>query len=77
MDCAEKRDLQRKCSANWDAYAEYAGAIKQLTTPGTHLTVMTSTMEAFFRKSPSYVKARNEYHESVRALEQHLVQHRC
>ena len=77
MDCSEKRVLQQKCEAAWNAYADYAGAIKELTTSGARPTVLTPPMAAFFGKSPDYIKARHEYHECVRVLEQHMVHHRC
>jgi hypothetical protein len=73
MNCSEKTDLQRKCNTAWNAYAEYAEAVNRLALR-RNLKALTPPLAAIFRKRCHFT---NAYHESVRALEQHLIRHRC
>jgi len=69
MSCSEKTDLQQQCNAAWIAYADYAGLLKGLAL-GTTLKKLTPP-------SSDFMKAWLDYHESVRALDEHLIRHRC
>lgn len=69
MHCAEKEELQRKCTAAWDAYAEEArkagmperAAISELVA-GRHLAAL---------------RLRGEHGSASRELSLHLTRHRC
>jgi hypothetical protein len=87
MQCPEKKDLQARCTAAWDAYAAEAerngfsitrnGAIQYPSIS----EVMARAVDPAGRVPPanyaSVIRLRGEHLTASRELSRHLTQHRC
>jgi hypothetical protein len=70
MLCPDKKELQRKCSAAWDAYAaEIARIADHRAAP--------SISELVADRSMAVLRLRGEHLKASLELSQHLTRHRC
>ena len=90
MDCAEKKDLQRKCTAAWEAYEEAVRSSGLSIAPGgsvsksicdvAKLGLLMNPQTVQGVLSPEIfaaIRLRGEHLESSQDLSRHLRNHRC
>ena len=70
MRCAEKEELQRKCTAAWDAYAAEVGKSYGAARPPAISELVAGGYSFALRRRGEHLKASRE-------LSLHLSRHRC
>jgi hypothetical protein len=74
MACAEKQDLQRKCSSAWESYEAAA------LSAGFEIQIPSGTPMPTANRRLAFepvIGLRSEHQKASRALSQHLSRHRC
>jgi hypothetical protein len=92
MECSEKKDLQRKCTAAWEAYEEQvrnsgfsfaagsSGAIPRSICEVARLGLLMNPQTVLGVVSPetsAAIRLRGEHLKASRELSRHLTNHRC
>ena len=87
MDCPEKRELQRKCTAAWDAYeaealrigllVDHGGVLRGPTTSDLIARARNKSIMPVKDAYQAAMKLRGEHMTASRELSHHLTHHRC